>query len=275
MPRGWSTPSHRGLRFPWMASAKDADDRTLQQLREAQEQLRSLVDNIPAVVYQDSANEEWTTIYVSPRIRTMLGVEPEDWTGESRLWAEMMHPDDLDRAIAAVDEGIESAHSYALEYRMIRPDGRVVWIRDEADTLRDADGNPFVIQGLMYDITDRKDAEERAAFQAKLLDSVSDAVISCDEELRITSWNRAAQVLYGWTPDDVMGRPLRDVLGFAIEVGEVRDISQVDPMGWFERVAQQDKDGYEVLVETKGLPIRDAQQVVRGYVMVNREVSDA
>jgi PAS domain S-box-containing protein len=258
-----------------MASAKDADDRTLQQLREAQEQLRSLVDNIPAVVYQDSANEEWTTIYVSPRIRTMLGVEPEDWTGESRLWAEMMHPDDLDRAIAAVDEGIESAHSYALEYRMIRPDGRVVWIRDEADTLRDADGNPFVIQGLMYDITDRKDAQERTAFQAKLLDSVSDAVISCDEELRITSWNRAAQVLYGWTPDDVMGRPLRDVLGFDIEVGEVRDISQVDPMGWFERVAQQDKDGFEVLVETKGLPIRDAQQVVRGYVMVNREVSDA
>jgi PAS domain S-box-containing protein len=257
-----------------MASATDADDRTLQQLREAQEQLRSLVDNIPAVVYQDSANEAWTTIYVSPRIRTMLGVEPEDWTGESRLWAEMMHPEDLDRTIAAVDEGIESGQSYALEYRMIRPDGRVVWIRDEADTLRDADGNPFLIQGLMYDITDRKDAEERAAFQAKLLDSVSDAVISCDDGLNITSWNRAAQVLYGWTAEDVIGRPLVDVLGFDIRVGEVRDISQADPMGWDERVTQQDKDGFHVEVESKGLPIRDAQQVVRGYVMVNREVTD-
>jgi len=260
-----------------MASATDADDRTLQQLREAQEQLRSLVDNIPAVVYQDSANEAWTTIYVSPRIRTMLGVEPEDWTGESRLWAEMMHPDDLDRTIAAVDEGIESGRSYALEYRMIRPDGRMVWIRDEADTLRDADGNPFLIQGLMYDITDRKDAEERAAFQAKLLDSVSDAVISCDAELHITSWNRAAQVLYGWTPDDAIGNPMRDVLGFDIEdiaIGEIWDAAQADPMGWHGRVTQQDKDGFEVLVETKGLPIRDAQQVVRGYVMVNREVTD-
>ncbi len=258
-----------------MASAKDADDRTVQQLREAQEQLRSLVDNIPAVVYQDSANEAWTTIYVSPRIRTMLGVEPDAWTGESKLWAEMMHPEDLERTIAAVDDGIESGASYAVEYRMIRPDGRVVWIRDEADTLRDADGNPFVIQGLMYDITDRKDAEERAAFQAKLLDTVSDAVISCDQDLNITSWNRAAQVLYGWTAENVMGRPLPEVVGFDIEVGQVRDISQADPMGWFERVTQQDKDGYEVLVETKGLPIRDAQQVVRGYVMVNREVTDA
>ncbi len=256
-----------------MASTKD-DGATLQQLREAQEQLRSLVDNIPAVVYQDSANEAWTTIYVSPRIRMVLGVEPDDWTGESRLWAEMMHPDDLDRAIATIDEGIESGASYALEYRMIRPDGRLVWIRDEADTLRDADGNPFLIQGLMYDITDRKEAEERAAFQAKLLDTVSDAVISCDESLAITSWNRAAQVLYGWTADQAMGRTLRDVLGFDIHVGEVRDISQADPMGWYERVTQQDKDGYEVVVETKGLPIRDAQQVVRGYVMVNREVSD-
>ena len=256
-----------------MAPTKDDDD-TVQLLREAQEQLRSLVDNIPAVVYQDSANDAWTTIYVSPRIRTVLGVEPGDWTGESRLWAEMMHPDDLDHAIATVDEGIESGASYALEYRMIRPDGRVVWIRDEADTLRDADGNPFLIQGLMYDITDRKEAEERAAFQAKLLDTVSDAVISCDERLTITSWNRAAHVLYGWTADEAMGRTLPDVLGFDIQVGEVRDISQADPMGWFERVTQRDKDGYEVVVETKGLPIRDAQQVVRGYVMVNREVSD-
>jgi len=253
------------------------DDDTLQQLREAQEQLRSLVENIPAVVYQDSANEAWTTTYVSSRIRSMLGVEPDDWTGESRLWAEMMHPDDLEATIAAVDAGIESRSSYVVEYRMIRPDGRVVWIRDEADTLRDPDGNPFVIQGLMYDITDRKEAEERAAFQAKLLDSVSDAVISCDEELHITSWNRAAHVLYGWSAEEVVGRTMRDVLGFDladVSIGDVWDPSLLDPMGWHGRMSQQDKDGFQLVVETKGLPIRDAQQEVRGYVMVNREVSD-
>ena len=247
------------------------------QLLAAQAQFQSLVENIPAVVYQDSADEAWTTIYVSPRIRLMLGVEPADWTGDSKLWSQMMHPDDLERTIAEVDAGIEAGEPYAVEYRMVRTDGRVVWIRDEAQTLRDADGNPFMIQGLMYDVTDRKEAEERAAFQAKLLDSVSDAVISCDEGFAITSWNRAAQVLYGWTADDVMGRQLRDVLGFEVidvAASEAWDPSLADPMGWNGRVTQQDKDGYAVTVETKGLPMRDADEKVRGFVMVNREVSD-
>ena len=210
------------------ASTSKAGDPAAQRLREAQAQFQSVVENIPAVVYQDSANDAWMTIYVSPRIRSMLGVEPADWMGDSRLWAEMMHPDDLEQAIAAVDAGIESGESYALEYRMIRPDGRVVWIRDEADTLRDDDGNAFVIQGLMFDVTDRKEADERQAFQAKLLDSVSDAVIACDESFAITSWNRAAQVMYGWTAEDVMGRQLRDVLGFEVVDVSIADVWDLD-----------------------------------------------
>jgi PAS domain S-box-containing protein len=259
--------------------APTTDDDALQRLRAARAQFQSLVENIPAVVYQDAANEAWTTIYVSPRLRTMLGVEPEDWIGpDSRLWAEMMHPDDLDRAVAEVEAGIESGDDYAVEYRMIRPDGRVVWIRDEAQTLRDADGNPTVIQGLMYDITERKERLERQAFQARMLDSVSDAVISCDADLTITSWNRGAHVLYGWSEDEVRGHPMSEVLGFQVSdvsIGDVWDPSLVDPMGWHGRVAQMDKDGYEIVVETKGLPMRDARGEIRGYVMVNREVTDA
>jgi PAS domain S-box-containing protein len=161
---------------------------------------------------------------------------------------------------------------------MIRPDGRMLWIREEAEFLRDDTGTPFLIQGLMYDITEQREADDRQAFQATLLDSVSDAVISCDEGFVITSWNRAAQVLYGWSPDEVVGLSLGDVLGFEVadvSIGDSFDPSLGDPMGWQGRVAQQDKDGYEIVVETKGLPMRDADGNVVGYVMVNREVEAA
>jgi diguanylate cyclase (GGDEF)-like protein/PAS domain S-box-containing protein len=137
-----------------------------QHLREARSTYGALVEQIPAIVYQDLADESWTTAYVSPQIREILGVDPSEWTGESKLWLEMLHPDDRQRALDEVDRGIASGQPYAVEYRMIARDGRTVWFRDNATVLHDDAGNPTMIQGVMLDITERRDAEERLAFLA-------------------------------------------------------------------------------------------------------------
>src|SRR4029450_6712588 len=68
-------------------------------LREARKQYGALVEQIPAIVYVDVADESWTTTYVSPQIESILGVTPEDYQGESDLWGRMLHPDDRDRAM--------------------------------------------------------------------------------------------------------------------------------------------------------------------------------
>ena len=107
-----------------------------------------------------------TTTYVSPQIMTILGVGPEEYVGDSKLWDEMLHPDDRNTAIEAVDRGIASGEPFAFEYRMIATDGRVVWFRDSAIVLPDALGRPSLIQGVMLDITDRKAAEEHIVYLA-------------------------------------------------------------------------------------------------------------
>jgi diguanylate cyclase (GGDEF)-like protein/PAS domain S-box-containing protein len=126
----------------------------------------ALVEQIPAIVYQDKTDESWSTVYVSPQITTLLGVLPEEWTGESKLWLEMLHPDDRDRAIEEVDRGIESGEPYTVEYRMVARDGRVKWFQDTAVMLRDTDGNPAYTHGVMLDITERREAEERLTYLA-------------------------------------------------------------------------------------------------------------
>ena len=125
-------------------------------LHHVQSTYGALVEQIPAIVYQDKTDESWSTVYVSPQITTLLGVLPEEWTGESKLWSEMLHPDDRERAIEEVDRGIESGEPYTVEYRMIARDGRVKWFQDTALMLRDADGNPAYTHGVMLDITERK-----------------------------------------------------------------------------------------------------------------------
>ncbi|HEX6844649.1 MAG TPA: EAL domain-containing protein [Actinomycetota bacterium] len=137
-----------------------------EDLHEATSKYGALVEQIPAIVYQDLADENWTTVYVSPQITTLLGVTPEEWTGESTLWSQMLHPEDRNRAIEEVDRGIESGEPYTVEYRMVARDGRVRWFQDTAVMLPDPEGRPVMTHGVMLDITERKEAEERLAYLA-------------------------------------------------------------------------------------------------------------
>jgi len=126
----------------------------------------ALVEQIPAIVYQDVTDDAWTTVYVSPQINDILGVTPEEWIGDSKLWSEMMHPEDRDRAIEEVERGIQSGEPYTVEYRMIGRDGRVRWFQDTAVMLPDASGKPAFTHGVMLDITERREAEERLSYLA-------------------------------------------------------------------------------------------------------------
>ena len=82
------------------------------------------------------------------------------------LWAQMLHPDDRDDAIETYLRGRELGEPFVYEYRLVARDGRVLWFRDSAIVLADADGRPALIQGVMLDITERKAAEEQIAYLA-------------------------------------------------------------------------------------------------------------
>ena len=160
-----------------MPEQMQADGPTAAELRAALAQahrdlhhLRStygaLVEQIPAIVYQDVTDENWTTVYVSPQLTKLLGVSPDEWIGDSQLWSEMIHDDDRDRAIEEVDRGIASGEPYTVEYRMIGRDGRVRWFQDTAVMIPDAEGNPAFTHGVMLDVTDRREAEEQLTYLA-------------------------------------------------------------------------------------------------------------
>ncbi len=136
------------------------------ELREAIAKYRALVEQIPAIVYVDVVDETMTTSYVSPQIEPLLGVTPEEYIAQPDLWYQLLHPDDRERALETYLEGRRSGEPFTFEYRLIARDGRVVWFRDSAAVVLDADGNPAFIHGVMLDVTEQKQAEEHAAFVA-------------------------------------------------------------------------------------------------------------
>ncbi|MEO8422635.1 MAG: EAL domain-containing protein [Actinomycetota bacterium] len=152
----------------WLGLMLDVTDsvRTEHELVEAQTKYGALVEHIPAIVYVDLADEWMTTTYVSPQIEALLGITPAEYIDDPDLWLTHLHPEDREETVAAYLEGRAAGEPFTLEYRLIARDGRVLWFSDSAVVVHDPIGEPLYVQGVMLDITNRKDAEEQIAFLA-------------------------------------------------------------------------------------------------------------
>ena len=140
-------------------------------LHAAETRYRLLIEQVPAVTYVQhlsvSSEQSGAYKYISPQIESILGYSPEEWAATYRKHAELLHPDDRARVIAEVLRTDATGDPYRVEYRRRHKDGHDVWIRDEAVLVPDDEGETLVWQGLLFDISDLKEAERRIRFQAQ------------------------------------------------------------------------------------------------------------
>jgi PAS domain S-box-containing protein len=211
-------------------------------LRQAEIKYRTLVEQIPnAVTYMDSPDPAIGTFYVSPQIEAMLGYTVKEWQDNPRSWHERLHPEDRERLLASDAYHETSSEPFSLEYRLIARDRRMVWIHDEAVMIRDATGKPLFSQGIMIDITPRKQAEEALRKSeerfAKAFHASPDAIIiSRMSDGLIIDVNEGWQELFGHEQSEVLGQTTFDfgiyvnpddhtaILHRLLEMGYLRDL---------------------------------------------------
>ena len=137
------------------------------KLREAEERYRSLIETIPAITYVAELDEISTPVYLSPQYESILGFTAEERVSTPDLWVRRLHPEDRERVLAANSSSNATGEPFDEEYRMVARDGHVVWMHDASVVLRGAEGRPSYRQGVMYDVTERRQTEE--ALQASEL----------------------------------------------------------------------------------------------------------
>ena len=140
-----------------ITAAREAEDHHA----ETEAKYRNLVEQMPAVVYLGEYGEDGEWLYISPQIQRVLGYTPEEWIAHPAPMGQLTHPEDLAAVRAEEERSLRTGEPFRAEYRMRRRDGQFVWIMDEASVVRNDEGNPICMQGMMYDITPRKEAEER------------------------------------------------------------------------------------------------------------------
>jgi two-component system sensor histidine kinase UhpB len=155
----------------------DAHGRPLDDARALGSRFRTLMEQIPAIVYVWEVAEEaqgTTERYVSPQVEHVLGFRPEEWIADPTLWIDRLHPDDRTEVMDETARSVEAGEPFKLEYRMIARDGRAVWLHDVASVVsRDDRGKATRYQGVQLDITARKEAEHaqrRALEQLRVVD---------------------------------------------------------------------------------------------------------
>jgi PAS domain S-box-containing protein len=183
---------------------------TDERLRDAEGQYRSLVEQVPAVIYIDAADEHMTSMYISPQIESLSGYPPADYLGEVSFWVERVHPSDRARFVAETALANETGGPFRLEYRIVARDGRTLWVRDESLLQRAADGRPFW-RGVMVDITEQKRVEaallESEERYRRLVEVSPDAVLVHSDGTFVFANVAAARLLGVADPAVLVGQP--------------------------------------------------------------------
>jgi PAS domain S-box-containing protein len=250
-------------------------ERARSLLEESEARYRALIEQLPVVAYSATLDEPSALLYVSPQIEALLGYTPDEFRGNNGIWPDRIHADDRARVLAELRSCALTGQPFASEYRFLRRDGRVVWLRDDGAVARGTNEHPLTIHGVMLDITERKRAQRQFAEAQALAhvgtwewDLVADRITWSDEHFRIfglepqscpvsyTSTLRHIHPADQATVKDVVAQALRDRQPYGCEFRVLR------------------LDGSERVVEARGKVEVDATgRPVRAYGTV-QDVTD-
>jgi len=137
--------------------------------RRSEERLRSVVANVPGAVYRSKVEPPWLIEHVSDGMLPLTGYGPRDFVTGRRAYADIIVPDDVEKVAEAIEAGVAGRGPFVLEYRIRRADGSIRWVYEKGRAAYDRQGKPLWLDGVILDITDRKEAEqERQHLQAQM-----------------------------------------------------------------------------------------------------------
>jgi PAS domain S-box-containing protein len=238
--------------------------RVEEALRDAELKFRTIVEQNEAIFYTQEIDPDdpttSLTTYVAPGNTDLIGYSIEDIQEDPSLWRGIIHPDDRERVIAAhAQSNTEGRDRFSMEYRIVRKDGRIIWVQDQAALVR-INGNPPYWQGFLLDVTERKMAEQQLA---RALDTEREAArqLRALDEMKNTFLQAVSHDLR---------TPLAAILGLAItlERGDV-ELDANDAHDLAGRIAENARK-LERLVTN----LLDMDRLARGIVSPKLESMD-
>lgn len=262
-----------GAVYRWGLAARRRTERALQDSL-AKETL--VMRALPVVIYTSRASDDFAALWVSDTIEKVSGFPATLFVKESGLWAARLHPDDRERVFREFGR-ISELGTLHVEYRWQVADGTYRWFLDQA-VLQTTEGRPQEILGLWLDITERKAVDERLRETNDRLTALVDAspvgIVILDGEGLCRLWNPAAEQIFGWREDEVLGRPLPTVGPEQLsEHRFLRERVMKNEAFTDLEIVRYRKDGTPVQTSLSTAPLRDPTGAICGLLGLMVDIS--
>ncbi|MBD2179092.1 PAS domain-containing protein [Pseudanabaena sp. FACHB-1998] len=240
-------------------------------------QYRTLIEQIPSVSYVSPISQGTEFAYISPQLKALLDVPAAEWdAGFFNSWTDYVHPDDHDRVQQQVGKTIETGEPFCCEYRMIRRDGKIIWVRDNAYLGLAFDGKTSVLRGSAFDISDQKESELK--FKGIFNNTFQFTGLLSNEGILLEA-NQTALDFGGIKSEEVIGRPLWETDWFSISQATRNSVQES-----VKRAASGEFIRYEIDILGAGQtvvtidfsirPLRDESGQVALLIPEGRDISD-
>ncbi len=246
-----------------------------QALRESEELYRSTFELAELGVAHQSADGRW--LQVNDKLCEITGYNRDELL--SSKFQDITHPDDLAADLdqmAKMKEGL--ADTYASQKRYIRKDGSPVWVNLKVSTLRDKDKDRSVKRFIVVieDITERREAEQAKFRLAAIVESSEDAIVSKDLNGIINSWNAGAERVFGFTPQEAIGRSITIIIPPDLQQEEkqiLRRLRRGERIEHYETV-RMNKAGERLNISLTISPVKDSKGTIIGASKIARDVTE-
>lgn len=237
--------------------------------------LRTVVDTIPDVIYVKDLEHRFVLCNHTPAY-SIRPQDPDSYLGKTDF---DFHPPAAAERFRAEEQAIFTTGQPIIRHEMAleRDDGGVTWLLTTKVPIRNHEGAIVGLAGISHDITIRKQYERQLHFYASLQENVSDAVIAIDLNLRIQSWNRAAETIFGRRANDVLGQLVSDIFprGYQLASLEPENYGQLFRKGaWQGESMMQLQDGCLRWLLHSVTLLKDSQGTPVGMVAVSRDITE-
>ena len=244
-------------------------------LTESEARFRGLVGNIPGAVFRCDIDSDWTMEFLSDAIEELVGYPSSDFIDNRvRTFASVVHPDDRERLEADVASSVEGGRPYTTDYRVIHRDGTVRYVIERGQAVTAADGR-VRLDGAIFDVTDRRLGELERLKLAAIVESSDDAITSADLDGIVTSWNKGAEQMFGYTAEEMIGQsgsvlvPEGETTDSSARIAAVVEFGE----GRFE-VTRRRKDGTLIEIAVTMSAVRNRAGEVVGVASIAQDITD-
>lgn len=242
-------------------------------LKQSEEQLRAIfIHTAAGISFTDAQGR---ILQVNPAFCRMIGYTEEELYQTD--FQRITHPDDLTENLRLIQELADGkVPSFVQRKRYLKKDGGVVWVRNTISLVRDEYGNILHLIALIEDITESKQAEEERSRLAAIVEASEDAIIGKTPDGVITSWNQAAERMFGYTAEEAIGKRITLILPPELHQQEEEIIDQVRRgihIQPYETVGLR-KDGTRIDVSLSVSPVKDGAGDIVGAAKIARDITE-